>query len=61
MAGALKPDLCSPEPLPEADLLCGRAAVSAASPSTDIKAFQGENDGKETSWATQVQLVDILA
>lgn len=44
MAGALKPDLRSPEPLPEADLLCGRPSVSAASMSRDTKTL--ENDGK---------------
>lgn len=60
MAGALKPDLSSPEPLPEADLL-GRTAVSTVSTTTDTKILQEEDDGKETLWDTRVQLEDILA
>lgn len=61
MAATLKFDLRSSEPLPKADLLCGRAAVSAASTTIDTKTLKEKNDGKESPWDTEVQLLDILA
>lgn len=54
---ALKPDTCSPEPVPEADPYC---VIAATITSPSAKTPSLENNGKETPGDLHVQLVNGL-